>query len=283
MSMVDYARSRPQCEVQGCPTASINATTQLCPKHWHRLYRHGDVHAEHDDVGAESGHGLFGVMSRGEDWVLCHECGKTFKNLGSHLKATHHMTAADYRDAHGLASSDALMCDSMRRKIGKESTERIGTEAWAKFAARRDETIGQTQKLAASAAKRAGARASHAVNAARNAPGAREWRCNVCGVVVPSGRATCSKACADVNRRVGVGRRDARRKGEAENFVRRPGQGKKLFQDDVLARLGVSDVAFRSRVKRGQFVAYAGRDGWLPFWWESDVHRQENAKKAPSP
>ena len=131
---------------------------------------------EHDEVGlSPTGHGLFGVMSLGQDWLLLHDCGKTFKNLGSHLKAAHHMTSSDYRTTHGIAANDALMCDSMRRKIGEESTGRIGTEAWEMFTARHDETLDRSQKIASATRKRAGARASHASNAARNAPKRRDW------------------------------------------------------------------------------------------------------------
>lgn len=229
------------------------------------------MRASHDDVGRASGHGLFGAVSRGEDWVLCHECGKTFKTLGAHLRGAHDMSASEYRAKHGLASNDALMCDKMRRKIGEESTERIGTAGWQKFTARRDATVGETQKLAATATKRAGARASHAANAKRNAPTAREWACTVCGKPVLPGRGTCSKDCTDTIKRVANGKRDALRKGEQQDFTNRPGSGAKLTKTDVAGRMPLTEVALQSRIKRGQFPDYAGRVGWVAFWWESDL------------
>lgn len=269
--MPDFMESRPQCEVTGCENPSINATTRLCPGHWHRVYRHGDVHATHDDVGRVSGYGLFGAVSRGEDWVLCHECGKTFKTLGAHLRGAHDMSADEYRAEHGLASNDALMCDQMRRKIGTEATERIGTEGWQKFAARRDATVGESHKLAAAATKRAGARASHAANAKRNAPTAREWACAVCGKPVLPGRGTCSKECADSLKRTANGKRDALRKGESQDFTHRQGSGAKLTKGDVMGRMMLTNEALRTRIRRGQFPDYAGRVGWVAFWWESDL------------
>lgn len=270
--MSEYMSTRPKCSVQGCENTSINATTKLCPGHWFRKYRTGTTTAEHDQAGVvESGHGLFGIMSRGDDWVLCHECGKTFKNLGSHIRHAHNMSAEDYRATHGIASNDALMCDSMRQKISAESTERIGSEGWKKFEQRRTETIKDSQPLAASATKRSGARKSHAAHAKSHPQKSREWVCVVCGRPVLPGRRTCSKKCADLNRAIGVGRRDARRLGEEKDFIRRPGSGRKLSRSDVLRLTGLNYDAFRSRVKRGQFPEHAGRGNWLPFWWESDV------------
>ena len=46
--------------------------------------------------------GRYGILDLDETGVLCHECGRRLRGLGTHLLKAHDMTAADYRDAHGL-------------------------------------------------------------------------------------------------------------------------------------------------------------------------------------
>lgn len=270
--MTKFATSRPQCEVADCQNSSINATTRLCVLHWSRRYLHGDVHADHDRVGAtESGFGLYGIITRGQDFVLCHECGKTFKTLGSHIRFTHEMTSDEYRDRHGLSSRDQLMCESLLEKIGTESAARIGTPQWEKFVKRRDETISHNSRKAAKAPRRAGARKKFAINGTQNHARAREWACVRCGKPTLPGRKTCGEECTLILRQLGVAKRDARRLGEEENFIRRTGTGKKLRFNDVLEHLAITDSNLRTRIRRGRFPTHAGREYWFAFWWESDL------------
>lgn len=267
-----FATSRPQCEVVDCARQSINSTTKLCPMHWHRKYRHGTLGADHDTVGVtESGFGLFGIVTRGKDFVLCHECGKTFKNLGSHLRFTHSMSSEDYRDRHGLASNDQLMCEDQLASLKDISTARIGSPSWERFTKRRDETHGETIAQATAVARRAGAKKGNALNGQKNAPTARQWTCVQCGKPTLSGRRTCGEECTQTLRKIGLAKRDARRLSEEENFTRRTGRGKKLHFEDLLDALSLTDGALRTRIRRGQFPPHAGRENWFAFWWESDI------------
>lgn len=52
----------------------------------HPLPEHGTV--QHDENGK----------------VICHICGRSYSRLGSHVKESHGMTIADYKEAFGLCS-----------------------------------------------------------------------------------------------------------------------------------------------------------------------------------
>lgn len=271
--MATHWTPRPQCGVPGCQNESMTSTTPLCSMHWSRLNRTGDTTADHDNVGAPSGFGVFGRMTRTASTVLCHECGKTFKTLGSHLRFTHDMSSAEYRDAHGIAVRDQLMCQDMIGKIGAESAARVGTDKWKKFEAARDKVLPTTHALGGRAKKRAGAAHQIATSAAQTASTRPARRCAVCGTEIARGRTTCSPACKRELTRIGVAKRDARRRGENENFTARPGSGAKLRFEDLLERMLISESALRARIRRGQFPRHAGREGWFAFWWESDIRK----------
>src|SRR4051812_15453353 len=46
-----------------------------------------------------------------DDTIKCHECGYWFKSLAPHLHMFHGMSVADYKKAHGLSSSTALISE----------------------------------------------------------------------------------------------------------------------------------------------------------------------------
>ena len=66
---------------EGCYRYKLNGGTQnpLPPK--------GEIHRDH----------------RGN--VICHICGRAYKRLGSHVRESHNMTIATYKEMFGLCSS----------------------------------------------------------------------------------------------------------------------------------------------------------------------------------
>ena len=74
--------------------------------------------------GAPDGHGRYGILDRrAEDGrVLCHECGRWWRHLATHLAGTHGIRAADYRRAHGLSSGTALIGSSVQAKLAEASS-----------------------------------------------------------------------------------------------------------------------------------------------------------------
>ncbi|MGD9526420.1 MAG: MucR family transcriptional regulator [Dehalococcoidia bacterium] len=60
--------------------------------------------------GGPDGHGRYGILDRDEQGrVLCHECGRWWQHLATHLAGTHGIRAADYRRTHGLSTGTALI------------------------------------------------------------------------------------------------------------------------------------------------------------------------------
>lgn len=72
--------------------------------------------------GGPDGHGRYGILDRSGGRVLCHECGRWWRHLGTHLAGTHGIRAADYRRAHGLSSGTALVGDSVQAKLRDASS-----------------------------------------------------------------------------------------------------------------------------------------------------------------
>ncbi|ANY10522.1 MucR family transcriptional regulator [Pseudonocardia sp. HH130630-07] len=75
-------------------------------------------------VGAADTYGRYGVLDRDADTgrVLCHECGRWWLHLGTHLARAHGIRAADYRAAHGLSSGTALVGGGVRDKLSVSSS-----------------------------------------------------------------------------------------------------------------------------------------------------------------
>jgi hypothetical protein len=59
---------------------------------------------------SESAHGFNGVVIRDKvnDVVQCHECGKWFGQLATHLRCIHDMSTREYKIKHGLFMATAL-------------------------------------------------------------------------------------------------------------------------------------------------------------------------------
>lgn len=102
-----------RCVAFGCTTETAG---RLCVFHARRLRRGLGLPTAADlRVGDPSGHGVWGVVDRSEDGVLCHECGQRFARLGVHLARAHELTVREYRDRHGIADEESLAIASVGR------------------------------------------------------------------------------------------------------------------------------------------------------------------------
>lgn len=54
-------------------------------------------------VGDRDGFGRYGELDETDEGLLCHKCGGRFTHLGVHVYKAHGLTAAAYRQAHGLS------------------------------------------------------------------------------------------------------------------------------------------------------------------------------------
>lgn len=61
-------------------------------------------------------------------FVVCHICGRAFKRLGSHLRESHDMTIADYKEAFGLCNC-AKTTESMYSQHMRALAYQHGTPA----------------------------------------------------------------------------------------------------------------------------------------------------------
>ena len=89
------------CSVPGCGQPAW--ARGWCARHYKQWRRTGREPGLERQVGEPDGYGRYGIMERGEDGALCHECGGWYVSVGAHAGPAHGMTAAQYRQAHGLA------------------------------------------------------------------------------------------------------------------------------------------------------------------------------------
>jgi hypothetical protein len=158
--------------------------------------------------GDADGHGQFGVLSEGPHGLVCHECGDQHRHLGLHVWKAHGITAATYREAHGLLRSRGLVAADLRGVLAANAAVRYSENA--ALARARD-------PAAATAARLHGAKGASAEEAAdRDARMARVGRsarrgtvvtCQWCGVEFcpltgASRRRFCSRSCASRHNRV---------------------------------------------------------------------------------
>lgn len=65
-------------------------------------------------VGDKDGYGRYGIIDETEAGVLCHECGKRFKHLPTHIHQGHKIKVSDYRERHGLHAKKPLISKHVR-------------------------------------------------------------------------------------------------------------------------------------------------------------------------
>lgn len=56
--------------------------------------------------------------------IVCRSCGHTARNLTRHLRSAHDMSASDYRAAHDLPGTAAIVADSTRAALRESGRRR---------------------------------------------------------------------------------------------------------------------------------------------------------------
>ncbi|WP_081477409.1 MucR family transcriptional regulator [Kocuria rhizophila] len=97
------------------------------------------------NVGEKDGHGHYGVVDEEADGLLCHECGRRFTHLGLHAWKRHELTAAEYREAHGLARSRGLVASGIRETLAENARRSLPTKSG--FLAARDPAAASEARL----------------------------------------------------------------------------------------------------------------------------------------
>ena len=155
------------------------------------------------ELGEADGHGRYGMIDETSDGLVCHECGRAFPSLGLHAWRGHGMTAAQYREAHGLQRGRGLVSSQLRQRIQTNAKARMTTPAGQAFAASRDPQRAQTARLSRPLTWTAAARASNRTARAGTGRHGTEVTCQnpACGAVFcplhsARRRKFCSRSCA---------------------------------------------------------------------------------------
>lgn len=99
--------------------------------------------------GSLDGHGLYGILTRDDEGrVICHECGRACEQLATHLRYSHGMSAALYREVHGLSTGTKLLGTATLAKLS-ESWRRHEAEHLARLDATRDVDAARSRNTAA--------------------------------------------------------------------------------------------------------------------------------------
>nr|DAS06671.1 MAG TPA: ROS/MUCR transcriptional regulator protein [Caudoviricetes sp.] len=80
-------------------------------------------------VGDIDGYGRYGLVDENEAGLLCHECGKRYRHLSTHVSLGHKIRVADYRRRHGLHAKRPLVAsevrDNMRESWGTHREQHL--------------------------------------------------------------------------------------------------------------------------------------------------------------
>lgn len=158
--------SRKTCSVPGCGNPAV--ARGVCSTHYKRQLAGKPITSTAPPVGSPSGHGRYGILDDDGQRVLCHECGQWKRSVGNHLTA-HDMTAAEYRERHGLARGTALSSAAVRQTHSKNAKSRIGSEGWRRFEDARDPATASHSRTQESFGARAESAAGMADRARRHA------------------------------------------------------------------------------------------------------------------
>lgn len=124
-----WAKARPRmrkpgeapllCEARACKRPVV--AHGLCLMHYKRQRsgRKEPLRMVGDPIGA----GQWGVLDETEDGVLCHECGRRFQSLGSHVNLAHGISAAEYKEMYGLPRGLPLTSTGLRERQSQRSRE----------------------------------------------------------------------------------------------------------------------------------------------------------------
>ncbi|MGN8690536.1 Helicase associated domain protein [Atopobiaceae bacterium HCP3S3_F7] len=213
--------------------------------HYKRQRRGAPLEPTGPRVGDPDGYGLYGVLDRDDDSVLCHECGKRPRSLGAHLAPAHGMTAVEYRAAHGLPRGIPLVSLSISERISEQSAARVGSPQWRQLEAARDPlAASQARDLSSTAPA---VRQERSESAPERLPERKPQRrrCPICGGTYYGARArTCGRAECISESESRAARRQAqegrRRMTVAEGMILRSVQGRELGR--VIAALEADGV-----------------------------------------
>jgi hypothetical protein len=89
-------------------------------------------------LGDPDGYGRYGVLEEQPGGLVCHECGRTFPSLGLHAYRGHGMTAAQYRERHGLQRTAGLITAELRTRIQDNAKAHMASPAGQAFIQARD-------------------------------------------------------------------------------------------------------------------------------------------------
>jgi len=83
-------------------------------------------HWAHYKIGDQLGHAEFGrVVTDLDGDLICGECGRPCKQLATHLRYSHNMSAEQYREKYGLGRTTKLVSESVRQKNSEAANRRI--------------------------------------------------------------------------------------------------------------------------------------------------------------
>jgi hypothetical protein len=122
-------------------------------------------------LGDPDGYGRYGVLEEQPGGLVCHECGRTFPSLGLHAYRGHGMTAAQYRERHGLQRTAGLITAELRARIQDNARAQMASSAGQAFIEARDPQRAQAARLAQPRPWRTATRATN--RAARAGKGRR--------------------------------------------------------------------------------------------------------------
>ena len=75
--------------------------------------------------GEIDGFGHHGILDEDATGLLCHDCGWRGTHLGLHSWKAHGITAAAYRDRHGLRRTKGLVAADLHEKMSTGAAERL--------------------------------------------------------------------------------------------------------------------------------------------------------------
>ena len=108
---------------------------------------------------------MSGVVLVSEDRtrILCHECGRMFKNVASHSSQAHGIFKREYKDRHGLFSKEILVAPETRKIINTPNIAELGRKSQA-----RESVEHRESRLANARSKRKAARLGRTKPQSRN-------------------------------------------------------------------------------------------------------------------
>jgi hypothetical protein len=154
-------------------------------------------------LGDPDGYGRYGVLEEQPGGLVCHECGRTFPSLGLHAYRGHGMTAAQYRERHGLQRTAGLITAALRTRIQDNARAQMASPAGQAFIQARDPQRAQAARLAQSLPWRTATRGTN--RAARVGRGRRgtevtcanpDCQAVFCPLMGAKRRQFCSRSCA---------------------------------------------------------------------------------------